>query len=200
MDCEKFCLRFDVEARDVVVQRIGDLVSRFAHTGKRTFRRITAGGDDSIKFSAGDDVKSGTFFSENSENRQIRIRFNRIAYFTVEWLQCAIQSTIMIKNSLLAIHVQRRSMSLSQRGEISRFAIEFALLIMKRMHGEERLPLARITPKSLEISNLAIKQTRKLLFNSLLTHIDRIDFSKRVIYAVSPRSRSDVGKPISRFA
>jgi hypothetical protein len=34
-----------------------------------------------------------------------------------------------------------------------------------------------------QISNLAIKQARKRLFNSLLTRIDRVDFSKRVIYA-----------------
>ncbi len=119
---------------------------------------------------------------------------------------------------LLAVHVQRRSLLLRQRGKIGRFAIEFALLIMKRMHGEKRLPLARIAHKSLEIceqsglkqknrsatptnssafskeisklgciqiqiSNFAIKQTRMRLFNSLLTRIDRIDFSKRGIDA-----------------
>src|SRR5260370_12903761 len=94
------------------------LVSRFAHTGKRTFRRITAGGDDSIKFSAGDDVKSGTFFSQNSENPQIRIRFNRIADFTIEWLQRAIQSPIMIKKSFLTIHIQQPSMFLHQRAAL----------------------------------------------------------------------------------
>src|SRR5260221_11293822 len=108
----KFFFRFDIEACDIVVQRMADLVSRFAHTGNRTFRRTTAGGDDSIEFSAGDDVKSGTFFSQNSENRQIRIRFNRIADFTIEWLERAIQSAIMIKNSLLAIHIQRGAMLL----------------------------------------------------------------------------------------
>jgi len=34
-----------------------------------------------------------------------------------------------------------------------------------------------------KFSSLAINQTRKRRFNSLLTRIDRVDLSKRVIYA-----------------
>jgi hypothetical protein len=32
-------------------------------------------------------------------------------------------------------------------------------------------------------SNIAVKWTRKRLFNSILTRIERVDFSMRVIYA-----------------
>ena len=118
-----------------MLQRILDLLARFADAGKGTFRRIAAGGKYSEKFAAGNDVEAGTRFRKQLEDRAIRICLDRITNQMIQLSQRRIEPAVMIKNRPRAIYVERRPKLLRDTRKIGFLAMEAAIAVTKEMHA-----------------------------------------------------------------
>jgi hypothetical protein len=79
VDALELARRFHVEAQNPEPQCSTNLVFGLADSGENHFCGIAAGCDDPLQLTAGDDVETAAEPAEHVEDREIGIRFHRIA-------------------------------------------------------------------------------------------------------------------------
>ena len=137
IDRGKFRFALDVETQNALVERIFDLLLRFADTGEGAVLRITAGCENTEQFAAGHDVESRALPSEQIEDSAIRIRFDGIADEVIDLAQRRIEPAVVVENRARAVDIERRAVFLGHALQIHAFAVEAAVLIVERVHGRE---------------------------------------------------------------
>ena len=91
-------LRFalDIEAVNTLLERVFDLLTRFAHSGERAARRIAPSCDHTIKLAAGNDVEARARIGEQVQDRAIRVRFDCVANQMIERRKRGIEPRVVI--------------------------------------------------------------------------------------------------------
>ena len=131
-------LRFtlDVETVNALIERVFDLLARFAHACECAFGRIAAGRQHAKKLTCRHNVEACARIGEQLQNRAIRIRFGCVTDQVLKRSEGRIQAAVVIENCPRAVNIKRRAKFLSNARKIDIFAIEFAAAIAKRMHSE----------------------------------------------------------------
>ena len=134
---EQFQLRFalDVDLEDSRLQRQIELRLCLAHAGKNDssggFRR---GGQHSLQFATGDNVKARTMVREQLQNGQRRVDFDRVADHVLAARECLLKKPQPLDDLVGGIDVERRAVALGERCKRNLAAMQGAALlrVMKR--------------------------------------------------------------------
>ena len=100
--------------------------------------RIAAGRENAKKFAAGNDVEPRAFPRKQIEDGAIRVRFDRVADQVIDLAQRRIEPSVVIENRARAVDIERRAIFLRDAFEIHAFAMQAAVVIMKRVHARMR--------------------------------------------------------------
>src|ERR1700759_2211157 len=84
VDTDQFRFAFGVECINPLTQGEFDFLFGLANTGKRTFAGVSASGDDTLQFTATDEIESAVEISEDAHDSEVGIRLHRKADHVIQ--------------------------------------------------------------------------------------------------------------------
>src|SRR5207237_8355782 len=119
----------DIEAQDAMLEGVYDLFLRFAHASEGALSGISAGREHAKEFAAGNDVEPGAFLREQTEDRAIGVRFDRIANEVIDIAERRIEPAVMIEDRARAVNIERRPIFFRDAFEGHAFARDIAVVV-----------------------------------------------------------------------
>ncbi len=132
-------LGFDVEHEDVRLERRVDLPDLFAYAGEDDSLQCgLVGFADALQFAAGDDVEACSLMSEEAENRQRGVGFDRVADGVGTAREGFLEELEAVRDLLRGVDVERRAVGVGQSGEVDSVAVEGSVSVGEGAGGSFR--------------------------------------------------------------
>ena len=134
----EFRLRLDVEAENVLGERVGDLVRGLADAGKRDPRRRRAGGPRAAQFAFGDDVHPGALGRQDRQHRLVGVRLDGVAGQRVEAGEGCGKDAVVANDRRRRIAVEGRADRVGDGGQVDVLGVQHAVARGEMVHRRSR--------------------------------------------------------------
>ncbi|GAB2893602.1 hypothetical protein GCM10027202_21720 [Microvirgula curvata] len=120
---------------DADFQRLAHFVRALADAGEHDLAGFAAGGQHATDFADRHGVETGTEAGEVADDGQVRVGFQRVADQMVDAGKRIAIGAIGLRQCRFGVYVARRAEGVGDLRERDVFDEEFAILILKSLHG-----------------------------------------------------------------
>jgi hypothetical protein len=128
----------NVEHEDADLQRVLDLVAPFADAGIDDFLGVNAGAQGAKELSAGYDICSSPFPSEQSQDGAVRIGLQGVADDAWYAREGAVEGPEVVHKRIAAVKIERSADPLGHVPDRNPFTIQLAFFILEIVHNAFR--------------------------------------------------------------